>query len=884
MRRITVSCLTLALILLGLTGLAAAQNVSIPISASGSKLNNLRPGFAPAPALVIDSDGKPCLPPPVDSSQPDTIKYDSGGSTYLYGPSNLWGIVRFTAPDSFELRCIYIQMLNNNNVTNGIEVYVYDDNGSGLPGNLISGPYRIAGPLFIGYTWLDVEIDQPYPSIAASQNFFVVFGPAPTGPPTQGWFLFIDSNGNTENRSGYSTSQGGPWNFTSMLGDLLVRAGGVLATSPQTLTITLTPINPPIQIPAAGGRFSYNIMASNTDTITQNLDLWCMITLPNGNPHGPVLGPVTVTLNPGQTLERLRTQNIPAGAPMGNYSFSAYIGVYPDSIWDSDSFPFEKQGAGGAEHWVALYNGPANGNDQGNDIAVDQMGNVYVTGQSVGVGTGISDYATIKYNAAGMQQWVARFASPWEDSPIGGIALDTEGNVYVTGQSPTGPGGYDDYATVKYDSLGVQQWVARYNGPTSGNDGANDIVVDRLGNAYVTGASVGGPASYDCVTIKYDTSGNQVWIARYNGPGNSSDHSNCIALDSAGNVYIAGSSYGGSATGDDFIIIKYDSAGNPIWEVRYDGPGNGQDYARSLAVDGDQNVYVAGTSDAQAGSEYNYDFATIKYNSEGEEQWVARYNGLANDWDEAYSVAVDGGGNVYVTGASHESIGNVDYATVKYDIFGNQAWVAIYNGPGNTTDAAYSIALDSIANVYVSGASIGDSLSGCDFATIKYGSDGNQIWVARYNGPANGTDGPMAIAVDGAGHVHVTGCSDTDPSNLTNFDYCTIKYSGGNIDNWMPVEATVFGHLLPQECRLEQNYPNPFNSSTVLSYQLPVASHVRLQVYDTAGRLVETLVDGWRSAGMHELTWDAGALPSGLYFAKLEAGRYVGMQKLVLVK
>ena len=156
-----------------------------------------------------------------------------------------------------------------------------------------------------------------------------------------------------------------------------------------------------------------------------------------------------------------------------------------------------------------------------------------------------------------------------------------------------------------------------------------------------------------------------------------------------------------------------------------------------------------------------------------------------------------------------------------------------------------------------------------------------EAWVQRYDGPGNGDDLAGSLVVDDSGNAYVTGSS---WGGGTYADYATIKYSGGNIDNWMPVEATVFGQPLPQECRLEQNYPNPFNATTVLSYQLPVASHVRLNVYDMAGRLVETLVDGRRSAGVHELTWDASDLPSGVYFAMLQAADYVGMQKLILLK
>jgi hypothetical protein len=115
-------------------------------------------------------------------------------------------------------------------------------------------------------------------------------------------------------------------------------------------------------------------------------------------------------------------------------------------------------------------------------------------------------------------------------------------------------------------------------------------------------------------------------------------------------------------------------------------------------------------------------------------------------------------------------------------------------------------------------------------------------------------------------------------------DYATIKYSGGNLDNWQSPVATIFGQPPPQECSLEQNYPNPFNAETVFRYSLKSANRVRLTVFDVSGRLVETLVNGWRQAGTHELTFDASHLPSGIYFYRLEAGDFTASGKMVMMK
>src|SRR6266498_1812184 len=353
------------------------------------------------------------------------------------------------------------------------------------------------------------------------------------------------------------------------------------------------------------------------------------------------------------------------------------------------------------EAWVARYNGPGNLDDGGHAIAGDSSGNVYVTGGSHGSGTDL-DYATIKYTSAGQQQWVARYnglASGWDRAAA--IARDSSGNVYVTGQS-LGLGTNFDYATVKYDSTGQELWVARYNGPGNGEDDAVAIAVDSSGNVYVTGQSLGlGTGLFDYATIKYDSAGQEQWVARYSLPA--SDLAVAIAVDGSGNVYVTGRSTG-LGTFPDYATVKYDSAGQEQWVARYNGPGNGGDFANGIAVDASGNVYVTGGSDDSDGY---LDYATIKYNSAGQEQWVARYNSSRTGDDHARAIALDGSGNVYVMGFSNKAH-TYDYATVKYDSAGQEQWVARYNGPGNgNEEVASTMVVDGSGNVYVTGASPG---------------------------------------------------------------------------------------------------------------------------------------------------------------------------------
>ncbi len=414
------------------------------------------------------------------------------------------------------------------------------------------------------------------------------------------------------------------------------------------------------------------------------------------------------------------------------------------------------------EAWVARYNGPGNYNDGASALAVDGAGNVYITGYSSRGGTGY-DYATIKYDSNGNQLWVARYNGPVSGHDTAeALAIDAAGNVYVTGYS-YGAGTDYDYATIKYDTNGNQLWVARYNGPGNYDDRSRALAVDAAGNVYVTGNSYSTGTYYDYATIKYDSNGNQLWVAY------GYDFAKALAVDAAGNVYVTGWSRDAGNGYHDYATIKYDSNGNQLWVARYNGPGNYHDDAYALAVDAAGNVYVTGYSN---GVGNNVDYATIKYGSSGNQLWVARYNGPGNGDDTAEALAIDAAGNVYVTGQSYGAGTNFDYATIKYDSNGNQLWVARYNGPGGHQDIAKALAVDASGNVYVTGKSIG--AGNYHYATVKYDSNGNQLWVARYNGLVNGSDLAYALAVDAAGNVYVTG--ESYGGATSDYDYATIKY------------------------------------------------------------------------------------------------------------
>ena len=113
-------------------------------------------------------------------------------------------------------------------------------------------------------------------------------------------------------------------------------------TAPPEVSISLTPTGLPIQIPANGGSFDFNVAGTNSTGNPETFDIWTMITLPDGSEYGPVINVSDFTLSAGTAIDRDRTQTVPAGAPAGLYTYDGYIGGFPDIVWSEDHFEFEK--------------------------------------------------------------------------------------------------------------------------------------------------------------------------------------------------------------------------------------------------------------------------------------------------------------------------------------------------------------------------------------------------------------------------------------------------------------------------------------------------------------------------------------------------------------
>lgn len=428
--------------------------------------------------------------------------------------------------------------------------------------------------------------------------------------------------------------------------------------------------------------------------------------------------------------------------------------------------------------WTRRFNGSFNSDDIVTDLAVDKIGNVYVTGD---VGDTVESnvmkaIVTIKYDAQGLIPWVSKYYSGIYGNCRGNaIAVDTIGNVYITGWI-IGLSSTSQFITIKYDSSGNEIWSNMYD--NGAGDESKDITLDGYGNVYVTGLSSGESSGYDFATIKYNNSGEQQWVARYTNSVYGYDFPTSIAVDDLGNVYVTGTSYD-STTFYDIVTVKYNSAGIEQWVKRFDDPGlagSRDDCANAIAIDSQGNVVVTGgvqgTGSVGLPPDIFNDCITIKYNSNGDTLWVRKYNrGFGQDWAE--DLTIDDWGNIYIGGSSQGS-NSPDYLLIKYNAAGDLVWVRHYNGLiPPSQDYARSVALDRLSNVYITGTS-GIEGNYWNFATVKYNPNGEEKWVIRYGEPLYSQwHRAVALGVNEQFNIFVTGKS---KGQGTYDDFLTIKY------------------------------------------------------------------------------------------------------------
>jgi hypothetical protein len=649
------------------------------------------------------------------------------------------------------------------------------------------------------------------------------------------------------------------------------------------------------------------------------------------------------------------------------------------------------------QEWLRTYNSPADSSDAATCATITSSGEVCVAGWTQTY-TSSSDFLTITYSAQGDLLWLQTYdGTAGTGDIVQAIAVDSQDNIYITGQS-YGVGSGADIVTIKYSASGQQEWVERWDGSASDNDYPIALKVDDQGNVYVTGSSTMSQSGQDLILLKYSTFGGLMWVSTYQGSENFMDYGADLVIDSVHNVFVVGSTatvpYGWYCW--DVVTIKFNSAGETLWTRRYSNSDpDTNDVGVAIGLSGLGQVLIA----AEIGDN-NYPpqrSILIEYSSNGDFMWEQ----TVPCRDTKYLATTDGG-EIYVAGLDNINIANYNYCLVKFNLDGLMIWKRIYVPYGFPGGQELSgLALDNFGNVYISGNYWSGFLDD-NLVTIKYNSEGILQWVQWFSGPGWGATWGGGLVLDDSGHVFAAGAAWYSGNDM---DAVTVKYdqdhvrttvnlapltypieipaSGGSFDfilsvtnytaglqtvdlwgevicpdniivrqvlspytvvvdstgvgwfrtQWVPAEAPSgvysfavyigdspwevwdsdyftfvklsegFGvpvsqwvnsgnswneantsKLNPVACRLMNLAPNPFNSTTSISFEVSTMSLVSLKVYAINGQLVAVLCDGWQNIGRHEVQFDGSNLPSALYIYRFSAGNYSTSGKMLLLK
>lgn len=491
--------------------------------------------------------------------------------------------------------------------------------------------------------------------------------------------------------------------------------------------------------------------------------------------------------------------------------------------------------------WVQRYNSTGNYDDYVTDMAIDNSGNVYLTGYTI-KSTFDYDFLTIKYNNAGVFQWAKTYdGSAHEyDAPVG-IEVDDSGYVYVAGSSKDSVTNFD-YLLIKYNKFGDTVYVKRYNHFLF--DEASSMCIDKFNNIFISGSGMG---CENCIpgylTVKYNSEGVFQWSATFKGPSMSSDFVRDIITDTSGNLYVTGQVIGTMGT----ITIKYDQKGDTVWIRESSSGGN---IIRAYS----DNLYLL-----------EADRRILNYNFNGKLNWTIINEGIFLD------MIIDDSKSLFITGLSGSSS-----ITIKINMEGDTIWTKKFQSiPNNSGNRTLSISNDKNGNIFVTGYSNYNTLWD-RFLSLAYDKNGNLLWSKYYNNNDFFLQHEaVKVKTDTLGNIFVVGNSQ---GNGTGWDIALIKYSKITGIN----QST---NNEPKEYILYPNYPNPFNPVTNIKYEIPSASDVEFLISDISGKEIFRLKNSKVPPGSYKFEFNGENLPSGIYFLRFFANnKLINTNKLILLK
>jgi uncharacterized delta-60 repeat protein len=290
-------------------------------------------------------------------------------------------------------------------------------------------------------------------------------------------------------------------------------------------------------------------------------------------------------------------------------------------------------------------------------------------------------------------------------------------------------------------------WTIHYDGPAGGYDEGKGVAVGPDGSVYITGDVRVSGQLYDILVSKYSSAGGHQWTRTYNGAMNDMENGNEIAVGPLGNIHVVGNTrvMGKSA---NIFVGKYDPSGNELWVKKFNRTDGVADSAYGVAVADNGAVYVTGYSNNLSGSS---DMVLLKYNKDGTKKWTRFHNPAIY----GHGVAIGPSGKIYVTGNLPVS-GHASIMVAKYSTAGRLLYAKGYRCPNSYTCSGYDLAVDSKEKVYVTGG-VSDSNAVSDIWVGKFTKRGSLRWSKRINGNADKDEYGYGITVDSANKVYVAG-------------------------------------------------------------------------------------------------------------------------------
>jgi len=371
------------------------------------------------------------------------------------------------------------------------------------------------------------------------------------------------------------------------------------------------------------------------------------------------------------------------------------------------------------------------------------------------------------------------------------------------------------------------EWMKRYGGPAKGQDQWTAVATDESGNVCVAGTSGGAGGSTDVIVSTYGPTGRSRWFQRWHGSDTTTVMFCRMALDPAGNVIIACSFQ--EAEGKlHYMLLKYATNGQLLWRVVSTTHPAHDDYLWKVAVDGEERIYLLGTSvDSATGASWSYLF---KYDGQGRLLWQRKRLG------DATALAIDSARDaVFVAGAGWMSPVPVA-SLVRYDGEGRERWHKHLPAPGGYAwSHIFDMAVDAAGSAVVAGGiSAGSDTSRMAIAKIAAG--GRTQWLRLYGDDVNLADA-NDVDIDSSGGILVAGRTWTIPD--LNVKYLVAKFSAGGKRLWLNtfgggvnISRYIFSHLV-----LNRD-GSAYAGAASLTGSDPVGTDWSVVMCDRNGRLV----------------------------------------------